>query len=137
MSEEKGITISYFDRALDNLHGAPDVISTKATTLVVVPPFGIGSHTYIVQTYRQKELVKGARGEDRAVSLDTIFLQDVAEGQTIRVVIPPDIADIIARQRDALTTKNRKRGARQAVQTRKELGIEPGFLRKKSAKGRK
>ena len=51
--------LSFFDRAIGSLHGLPDVVSTKATTLRIVPPFGVGSHLYAVQTFRQRGILPG------------------------------------------------------------------------------
>jgi len=50
------------------------------------------------------------------------------------LIIPPEVADAIARQRDALTTKSRKRGARQAMETRKAAGWVPNFKKRKAVK---
>ncbi len=62
---------------------------------------------------------------------DTILVEYVGAEGSFRLAMPPEVADTIARQRDALTTKNRKRGAKQAAETRKAAGIEPAFLRRK------
>lgn len=111
--------LSYFDRAVGTLHGLPDVVNTKATTLRIVPPFGIGSHLYAVQTFRQREIG------------DTIFLEHVSENGTVRLVIPPAVADVIARQRDQLTAKTRSLAGKRVAEGLKERGIKPGFLKKK------
>lgn len=85
-----------FDRQLGALDGLPDVVKTKATTTRTVPPLGVGgSQVFVVQTYRQKD-----RG-------DTIFVEVVNNSGAMRLVIPPAVANVIARQRDALTTKVR------------------------------
>jgi hypothetical protein len=111
--------IEYFDRLLGNLQGLPDVVKTKPTTIRVVVPLVGAAQTYIVQTYRQPELG------------DTVFLEYIAQGRSERIVLVPAVTALIARQRDTLTGKNRRVGARKAVQTRKERGIEPGFLKHK------
>lgn len=119
MSDEIKNSLSYFDRAIGSLEGLPDVVKTKATTLRVIPTFGLGSHTYIIATYRQRE-----RG-------DTIFLEvGSAEGMT-RIVIPPDVADTIARQRDQLATKSRSRAGKRVAEDLAARGIKPGFMRGK------
>lgn len=123
MSEQKeNPSLNYFDRAMTGLHGIPDVVSAKATTLRVVPPLGIGSHTYIVQTFRQKD------------AGDTIFIEHVSNDGTVRMVVPPEVSDTIARQRDQLTTKNRRRAGKRVAQDLKERGIQPGFMRNKGRK---
>lgn len=121
MNEEKDIPgLSYFDRMMGTIHELPDVVSTKSTTMRVVPPWGIGSHTYIVQTFRQREIG------------DTVFFEMVAENETIRVVIPPKVSEVIARQRDQLTAKSRSRAGKARAALMKEQGIQPGFMKKKS-----
>jgi hypothetical protein len=59
---------------------------------------------------------------------DTIFLQYVSgdNDKPIRISIPPAVADVIARQREALTTKSRRAGALKAMATRKESGQDLG-----------
>ena len=118
MSEEK-LSISYFDRMMGNLHGLPDVVSAKPTTLRVVPPLGLGTHLYAVQTFRQREIG------------DTVFLEHVSEAGTTRLVIPPTVVETIVRQRDALTTKVRVRTGKQIAADRKALGLKPGFMKHK------
>lgn len=123
MSNEKEyVGLSYFDRAIGALHGLPDVVLAKATTMRVVPTFGLGSHTYIVQTFRQRE--EG----------DTIFLEITSDQGATRIVIPPAISDCIARQREALTGKSRSRASKRVAEDMKARGIKPGFMRK--GKGR-
>ena len=118
-----GLMPDNYDRLLAQLDGLPDVTRTKQTIVRVMPPFGVGgSETFILQTVRQ-------RGADKEKSKDTIFLEHVTHGRAYRLVMPADVADAIARQRDQLTTINRRKGARAAVATRKERGIEPAFLR--------
>jgi hypothetical protein len=63
-----------------------------------------------VQTYRQKE-----QG-------DTIFLEHVSETGTVRLVIPPQVSAVIARQREQLTED--------AKQGRKGRGARPKGTRR-------
>lgn len=116
-NEKENPTLSYFDRAIGNLHGVPDVVSTKATTLRVVPMFGLGSHTYIVQTFRSRE------------AGDTVFLEITSEQGATRIVIPPAVADCIARQRDQLTSKSRSRAGKRIAEDLARRGIKPGFMK--------
>jgi hypothetical protein len=77
----------------------------------------IGStQTFIIKTLRQRE------------NGDTIFLQAVDEQGSIRIVIPPAAADAIARQRDQLTTKSRKRHGKAVAAARKAAGLPPAFM---------
>jgi hypothetical protein len=82
---------------------------------------------YIVQTYRQKD------------AGDTIFLECVSKDGNVRLPIPPQVSDAIARQRDVLTGKSRSRAAKASAQARKAAGILPGFMRvgRKRKQGRK
>lgn len=107
-----------YDRLLGNLDGLPDVVHTKPSTVRVVPSLGIGgSQTYIVQTYRQRE-----QG-------DTIFLEVAGREGCTRLAIPSQVADVIARQRDALTAKSRSKAAKAVAQERKDRGERPAFLK--------
>lgn len=128
--DEDRVTVSVFDRTMGNLHGLPDVVQTKPSTIRATLPL-IGLHqSYIVQTFRQRD----GQGKD-ARTKDTIFLETVADsvnGGSIRLVIPPEVADAIARQRDSLGTMNRKKSAKRVAAERKAAGIVPGFM-----KGRK
>lgn len=100
------------------MHGLPDVAQTKPTVLRCIPTFGIGSHLYTVQTFRQRE-----QG-------DTVFLEHVSDAGTTRLVIPPSVVDAIVRQRDALTTKVRSRAGKLNAENRKARGEKPGFMKK-------
>jgi hypothetical protein len=108
-----------FDRLLGALHGLPDVAVTKPSTIRAVTPMVGTSELYIVQTYRQRE------------AGDTIFLECVRQEGTVRVAIPPAVADAIARQRDTLTGKSRSRASKATAQARKDRGELPGFLKNK------
>ena len=112
--------VDAFDRTIGLLHGLPDVTEVKTSVTRVVPPFGVGgTQLYVVQTYRQKE-----QG-------DTIFLEHVSETGTVRLVIPPQVSAVIARQREQLTAKSRSKAAKAVAQERKERGEIPAFLKSK------
>jgi len=112
-----------FDRTLGQLVGLPDVVHTRESTHRHTPPLGVGgSQLFVVQTYRQRDIG------------DTIFLEHVSEAGTVRLVIPPKVAELIARQRDQLTTRVRSKTAKAAAQDRKRRGIQPGFLKAVSKK---
>ena len=109
-----------YDRQLGMLHDLPDVVKTKPTTVTHVTLMGVGgTQVFIVQTYRQRE--KG----------DTIFLQSISQAGTVRLVLPPTVANIIARHRDSLTTKVRKKISKARAEDLKAQGILPGFMKKK------
>lgn len=84
-------TISDFDRIMGRLTGLPDVVATKPSTLQVVTIIGV-SNAYIIQTFRQRD----GQGKD-AKTKDTVFLQVVSHEGTVRIVLPPEVADAIAR----------------------------------------
>jgi hypothetical protein len=112
--------VDVFDRTIGSLDGLPDVAHSKVTVRRVIPLLGIGgTQLYVVQTYRQKE-----QG-------DTIFLEHVSDTGTVRLVIPPQVSSVIARQREQLTTKTRSKAAKAVAQARKERGEVPGFLKSK------
>src|SRR6267143_2052276 len=90
--------VDSFDRTIGLLHGLPDVTEAKTSVTRVVPPFGVGgTQLYVLQTYRQRE-----QG-------DTIFLEHVSETGTVRLVIPPQVSAVIARQREQLTARTRSK----------------------------
>jgi hypothetical protein len=126
MSQNKEAIVStampeYYDRQLGSLHGLPDVVKTRPATIRVVPPLGIGgTQVFIVQTYRQRE-----QG-------DMIFLEMVSSDGAVRLVIPPQVSSLIARQRDSLTSKTRSRAAKASADERAAQGIKPAFARKEA-----
>lgn len=125
-----------FDRLLGALDGLPDVVKTKPSTIRTMPLLGVGgSSLHIVQTVRQQQTRTNAKGEDIAFSRDTIFLEVVGADGTVRLAIPPEVADTIARQRDALTGKTRSKAARKLAAERKDRGEIP-FLKKAEGGGR-
>jgi hypothetical protein len=115
-------TIDKYDRMMGSLVDLPDVSKTKPSTLVVQLPFLGAVGTYIVQTLRQRE-----RG-------DTVFVTYVDDRGSVRLFLPPAVADAIARQRESLTTQVRKRLGKEQAQARKARGEKPAFLRNKKTK---
>lgn len=108
----------HFDRKRAELHGLPDVAETRPSIHRATEPVLGTTQTFIVQTVRQAD-----RG-------DTIFLECYgAQGRPARLVLPPRVADAIARQRDALGTTVRSRTGKRLAQERKARGEVPGFLR--------
>ena len=108
--ERQTTELDTFDRTLGALDGLPGVLATSQATIQMTSPLVGNAETFIVQTVRQPD------------TGDTIFLQAISAGRSFRLVIPPRVAATIARQRDALTGRARVRGARQAVQTKREAG---------------
>jgi hypothetical protein len=108
-----------FDRAISSLVGLRDVLNTPPATIRNTSPLAGGAQTFIVQTFRQRE------------SGDTVFLEYVDDRGSTRIVIPPTVTKTIARQRDALTDRARRKAAKAAAEDRKARGIRPGFLKSK------
>jgi len=112
-------TVDKFDRLMGALVNLPDVAHTKPSTVVTVSPLIGEAQTFILQTFRQREV-----GE-------TIFLQYVDGDSRVRLAIPPAAAEVIARQHDALTAKVRKKVAKDQAAARKARGELPGFMKGK------
>lgn len=117
--------VDHFDRYYGALDGLPDTIKTGASTIISSTPLLGLTQTFIVQTVRQKDVG------------DSIFVQYVDGAGSKRLVIPPRVAEAIARQRDALTDKSRSKAAKALAQERKARGEVPGFLRQRTKRGTK
>jgi hypothetical protein len=114
-------TVDNYSRLMGSLDGLPDVIQTRPTPHQHIPQFGIGGvEMFTVQTFRQREVG------------DTIFLMHSSSSGTIRLVIPPKVAEIIARQHDQVGKTNRKKQAKRVAQERMDAGIMPGFMKKRA-----
>ena len=96
-----------FDRLQSLYEGLPQAIKTAPSTIRVAPFLAVeGTATWIVQTLRHAE------------SGDFVFVERLTAGGPLRVVLPPSVVAVIARQRDALTFKARSRAARDRARTR-------------------
>lgn len=115
MSE--GNTVTKYDRARGSLEGI--AVFTKPATIKNVQAVTGKAETFTVETGRHPELG------------DTIFVECVDEAGVTRLALPPRVANIILRQRDALTSRLRSRSSREAALARKDRGELPGFMRKK------
>ena len=126
MNEDR--QISDFDRLMGSLHGLPDVVSTKPTTINVFASILGVAQMYTVQTFRQRS----GEGKD-ATTKDTLFVQLASHEGLIRVAFPAEVCDAIARQRESVGSKTRKKAAKRVAAERKEAGIVPAFMRKRKA----
>lgn len=113
-----------FDRAMGQLEGLPGGVTTKQTTVQSITPLVGNAETWIVQT------IRWAEGE-------TVFVQRVSADAPLRLVIPPKVAAVIARQHDAVSATLRSRQARRIAAERKAAGIAPGFMKNRGKGGRK
>ena len=116
-----------YDRLLGALDGLPGMASTKPATIETITPILGTSHTFIVRTFRQQA---ESETDKPAPAQFTVFLKFIEGTQAIKIAIPPKVADLIARQREALTTQARRRQATRAAATRKARGIRPAFLKR-------
>lgn len=122
-----------FDRAQGMLDGLTGVTKTQPSTIVSCPPMGVGgSRTYIVYTVRQRD-----EHDERSRSRDTVFLQAVMPDRTVRLALPPEVADAIARQRDALTSRGRSKQAKANAAARKAAGWKPNTEGLRKARGKR
>ncbi|NDQ57294.1 MAG: hypothetical protein GZ088_09500 [Acidipila sp.] len=110
-----------FDRTFRALDGKPDTFKTKATTVRSSSKVIELTQTYIVQTVRQRE--EG----------DTVFIEYIGKEGSLRLALPPCVADTIARQRDALSGKVRSTIAKATMAQRKADGYVPNFKAKKKS----
>ena len=119
--------LTTYDRMMSGFEGLPDITRTSPATLQVVAPMIGKVQTFIVQTIRQQS------------SGDHVFLQIVTGSEAIRVVLPPRVADTIARQRGALSTKVRSKHAKRVMADRIARGedIGKGLRAARAARGKK
>lgn len=110
-----------FDKMHGSLTGRADVTRVRPTTITVHTPLIGATQQYTVETMR-------VQGEG-----DTVFLTYVDDAGAVRIFLPPAVADAITRQRDALTTKTRKRIGKETAQARAARGELPGFMQPKKA----
>jgi hypothetical protein len=106
-------TVDEFDRLFGQLHGLPDVVSARATTITVA---GLThTTTFIVQTIRQRNVG------------DTLFVQKIDKTGSVRIAFPPRVSAAIARQRESLTDTSRSKSAQRLADERKQSGVAVGF----------
>lgn len=114
-----------YDRLVGLLDGT---LSTRPAPLQVIPLLGVGgSKTYVVRTFRETR--PDERDPEKVKAYFYISLQVTGRDGTVRLVLPPKVADLISRQRESLTTIARKRGAKMKAAARKRAGIKP-FVKK-------
>lgn len=113
-----------FDRRRAVLLQQPAVTETRPSIHRVDEDLLGTTRTFIVQTVRQAELG------------DTIFLECFGRGMQARLVLPPKVAEAIARQRDALSTAVRRKQGQRVAAELKAQGKAPAFLRAKGGADR-
>jgi len=94
-----------YSKTLSRLLDNPAGVKTKGSTIDLVTLLG-HSETWVVQTIRIDQH-------------ETVFVQRINVEGGMRLVLPPAVTAAIARQRDAIGSVIRRRGARQAVATKR------------------
>ena len=105
--------VDAFDRIRAGMDGRPDVTRTRISTVRNIDPLVGNVSTFLIESVREKD--EG----------DTIFLEVASKDGNVRIVLPPKVANVIARQRDALVAKVRSKAAKEQAAQRKADGIEP------------
>lgn len=126
MAENITKALNRFDRVLGGLNGAPSVLHTKPTTIMVVTPIAGDAQTFIIQTFRRKDEGDGS-------SESFVFLQHVDEDKTTRIVIPPKVIDCIVRQYDVLARRAASKSRKESIAERMANGWKPSFKKRKNA----
>ncbi len=126
-----------FDHALDSMKGRPDVVSTKVSTIRTTPTLAIGgSRLYAIQTFRYTP-IRTSPDEKPGRSVDTIFLEVYGSEGSHRLVLPNEVAEAIARQRESVGGKTRSKTAKRLAAERAERGEQPAFLKARRKKARR
>jgi hypothetical protein len=110
--------ISKFDRAFGGLVGG-NALKTKPTTIETTEPLTGEAETFIVQTVRTE-------------SGDHIVVKFIDKTGVVRLILPPKVANLIASQRDSLTTRRRSAAGRAAMKRRMDEGFAPAFANKRA-----
>lgn len=108
-----------YDRTFRILNDRADVVKTGPRMIQHVHPVLEITTNYSVQTARVRD-PEGNGG-------DTIFLTVLGTEGSTRIALPPDVADCIARQREALSKRVRKASARESMRKRMAGGWKPSF----------
>jgi hypothetical protein len=110
---EQTLPNDYFSTRRRELTDNPGSLGAGST--VHVKDFYGNLETWVVETYR----VDGA---------DTVLLQRTKSDGFDRLVLPPEITATLRRQQDGNERRARRRGARQAVETKRAKGQPIGNL---------
>ena len=105
--------LDYFDMVRGGMDMRNEATKTRVATIQNVDPLVGNVSTYIIETVRVRD--EG----------DWAFIQVATKDGNVRVGLPPKPTKTLARQRESLTTKVRKRIGRQQAAERKAQGIEP------------
>lgn len=103
-----------FDKLLSRLVGLPNGAHTQPAVVQAMDFYG-NTTSYMIQTVRTDE---GS----------TAFVTQVNAQGSARFILPPHVLATLDRQRDALTTKIRRRHGKRIAEERKAAGLKPGFM---------
>jgi hypothetical protein len=121
----------YFDKVKRALDGKPGTTATKLSSIEVKTFFEL-TQQWTVMTVRERdetaELVR---------SKDTVFLTYLGREGSLRLVVPHEVTEVIARQRDGLVKKTRKRIGRELAAKRMAAGWKPTFGGKRGRRKKK
>jgi hypothetical protein len=115
---------SRFDDALDSLNQRRNEALATGVAVVRDMPGLLGlksAQTTTVQTWRAPD--------GTGTSQDTVFVEITGAEGIQRIVLTPKVTAMIARQRDALTVRSRRRAATRKAADAKARGVVP-FQRK-------
>lgn len=125
MDNESRLPRDEFSVRLRELTDNPGAV--RSSSRVDITDFYGRAETWTIDTFRE------------STGVETAFVQRVSLEAPLRLMLPPQVMNAITRQHDTLTTKMRRRGARQAVATRIARGDvlgNPEALRKARRKKR-
>jgi hypothetical protein len=98
-------------------------VAGPANVTVTEAGFGLTTQDWVIETVRVSDRDEG----DRIVSSkDIAFVRFMDRTGSHRMVLPSEVLAILARQREALGTKNKKRAARETMRRRKARGEDLG-----------
>lgn len=106
-------TVSKYDRLRGGLEGV--ALFVKPSTVQNIQNITGKAETFIVQTCRHE-------------NGDYIFVQCMDDQGVTRLALPPKVADAVARQRQALTSRRRSDASTRLARQRKDRGELPGFM---------
>jgi hypothetical protein len=124
---ETPIPTNPFSRELRSLRDNPGAVSSAST--IHTQDFYGNSATWVLETFRDGD------GDQK------VFIQKIDELGGARLVLPPEVTAALARHRDQLSTKVRRRQGHRLVAQRRERGDvlgNPAALAaaRKASKGR-
>jgi len=102
-----------FDHQLGQLHKLPEAAQTRPATVRSTDI--VSSETFIIQTVR---FDKG----------DYLFVEHVAKNRTTRIVFPPHVTEVIARQRDAVAYLAKRKQGQRLAETQQDAPARPNPL---------